>query len=119
MKLVTVNRNGKQFAGAELGADILIFSAAGKVIGAAGELPVNLRGIVEGGDAMLDRARRVLDDARKDTVASQLRESGALVARDKTKIDAPLPDTSFILSDRKSTRLNSSHTDISRMPSSA
>ena len=28
-------------------------------------------------------------------------------------------DNSFVLADRKSTRLNSSHTDISRMPSSA
>ena len=54
------------------------------------------RALVDGVNAA--GARRVLDDARKDTVASQLRESGALVARDKTKIDAPLPDTSFILS---------------------
>mgnify|MGYP003347940526 CR=1 FL=1 len=36
-------------------------------------------------------------------------------------LDAPVPGAKFesVLLDRKSTRLNSSHTDISRMPSSA
>ena len=33
--------------------------------------------------------------------------------------DADIPGGTFLLGDRKSTRLNSSHTDISRMPSSA
>lgn len=98
MKLVTVNRAGKQFAGAELESDILVFSAAANAIQAAHELPLNLRGIVEGGDAMLDCARRVVDEARKGSIASRLREIGALLGRDKAKIDAPLPDTSFILS---------------------
>ena len=42
-------------------------------------------------------------------IAKQLAKSNTDVAN----------DLEFMLSDRKSTRLNSSHTDISRVPSSA
>ena len=34
-------------------------------------------------------------------------------------LDTPLAESGIVGTDRKSTRLNSSHTDISRMPSSA
>ena len=43
---------------------------------------------------------------------------GAVFATGITSKDMS-PDVEKLISDRKSTRLNSSHTDISRMPSSA
>ena len=51
-------------------------------------------------------------DHGKTTMVDQLlRQSGTFAAHEKVE------DT--VMEDRKSTRLNSSHTDISRMPSSA
>ena len=53
-------------------------------------------------------------DARRNL--SQTRDSGADILLGKFVIECKRRAS---ISDRKSTRLNSSHTDISRMPSSA
>ena len=50
--------------------------------------------------------------------ASQARTSRATQVPDLVLLDIWMPDTDGI-TDRKSTRLNSSHSEISRMPSSA
>ena len=41
------------------------------------------------------------------------------LAEEKIRIKSGIYEPDFVIVDRKSTRLNSSHTDISRMPSSA
>ena len=71
--------------------------------------------------------RRVLLSSLKGAAVTSVRIEGVLhefstvpgVSEDVTEIILNLKQLIMRLQDRKSTRLNSSHTDISRMPSSA
>ena len=72
---------------------------------------------MDGFDAALARYRAFL---AHDPITPLLRRSLALLVPDNIRIDTVTPDDSLrCTTDRKSTRLNSSHTDSSRMPSSA
>ena len=55
-----------------------------------------------------------------DTGCVELRfQDGSMISIDCTAVENEVADNRFHQSDRKSTRLNSSHESISRMPSSA
>ena len=68
--------------------------------------------------AILDQARVALpSDLERATKI--LREQERLISDAKQSADDLIAEAKEEVEDRKSTRLNSSHTDISRMPSSA
>ena len=96
MQLVTLRRGGRVEAGVVLDDEILGLQGAAGVIGAARGLPPNLKEIIEGD--LVDAARRIVDAARSPATAQALRETGALTSCASTKLLAPIPDTSFILS---------------------
>ena len=60
-----------------------------------------------------------LSSAQVEHFAGQLSKIGLQYFDGRTAVDFVVVDQRTGLRDRKSTRLNSSHTDISRMPSSA
>ena len=98
MQFVTLRRNGRSEAGIVLGDEILGLAGAADAIASARGLPTTVRGMIEGGETCLDNVRRAADEARRDGVAQRLRETGALTPRGGTKLCAPIPDASFILS---------------------
>jgi acylpyruvate hydrolase len=95
MRLVTLRRYAPG-AGIVVGDDILDIAASGAVIPAARAVPLTVRGILEGGDDVLDLLRRVADRVGRD--ADRLRESAALVPLAGAKLAAPIPDPGIILS---------------------
>ncbi len=101
MRLVSLQADDKErigIPGVIIGAEVLNLCAEG-LPGAAQPLPVSVRLLLEGGEAMLERVRRVVDkvaDSASD--AQRLRESGALLAYDRARLLAPIGDPGFILS---------------------
>jgi len=99
MHLVTIRLPGRQSAGALIGGEVLDFVGAADAITPARLLPHSVRGLIEGGEEAMNLARRVIDEvANKKAVADRLRQSWALVPREKANLAAPIPDTGFILS---------------------
>ena len=81
------------------------------------QLPVAVD--VFGGDELQASPASTVDEALRASAAFSLfRRSGSLIAN-PTAQGVSLRNIGPSGADRKSTRLNSSHTDISRMPSSA
>ena len=100
MHLVTLNVSGHTRPGVIAANDILDLRACAAVIPAAQLVPGSVRGILEGGDAAMNLARSLLDQAMggKQSVREALRASGALVRRKDAKLAAPIPDPNMILS---------------------
>ena len=78
----------------------------------------------KGGLIVLDnmfREGRVADPSIKDTSVTSINELNGKIAKDERGDRAlvPVGDGMMMVRDRKSTRLNSSHIPLSRMPSSA
>jgi 2-keto-4-pentenoate hydratase/2-oxohepta-3-ene-1,7-dioic acid hydratase in catechol pathway len=97
MRLVSLRRHAPgSGAGIVLGTDILDLAACGAVIPAARAVPLTVRGILEGGDDLIDLLRRIGDRAGRD--ADRLRESDALIPLAGAKLAAPVPDPGIILS---------------------
>jgi len=98
MQFVTLVRDGKSGAGIVIGDEVLFLASVSSAIASARGLPATVRGLIEGGDKVLDTVRRTADEARNGSASDQLRDAGALISRKKAKLLAPLPDTSFVLS---------------------
>jgi acylpyruvate hydrolase len=100
MHLVSLAPEGHPAPGVVAGADILNLRACVETLPQARLLPGSLIGILEAGDAALHLVRRIRDDVLegKASVARGLRESGALVPRDKVKLLAPIPRPGQIFS---------------------
>jgi len=85
--------------GVVLGEEIVDLGGCREVVGAAGEVPQTVRGILDGGDAVVDSVRRIADQiGSTPQLAERLREKGALVRRANARLLAPLPDPGLILS---------------------
>jgi len=99
MHLYTIRNAGRSGAAVALGAELLDIPGAAEAVPAARALPPSLRGILEGGAEGLAQVRRVVDQvAALSGLADWLRESGALIPRDKARLLAPLPNPGFVLS---------------------
>jgi 2-keto-4-pentenoate hydratase/2-oxohepta-3-ene-1,7-dioic acid hydratase in catechol pathway len=99
MHLVTLRLPGRQSAGALIGSEVLDFVGATDAVPAARLLPTSVRALIESGDEALNLARHVVDEvANKKAIADRLRQSWALVPREKANLAAPIADTGFILS---------------------
>jgi acylpyruvate hydrolase len=99
MHLFTIRNAGRSGAAVALGPDLIDLAGAAETVPAARALPPTLRGILESGTEGLTQLRRVMDQVEGHApLADRLRESGALLPRDKAKLLAPLPDPGFILS---------------------
>ena len=69
------------------------------------------------GNAVVQKVIKSIKDAGYD--AAELRGAEDEAEKERPRLPVPLQPAVAKYEDRKSTRLNSSHTDISRMPSSA
>jgi len=99
MHLFTIRNAGRSGAAVGIGAEILDLAGAAEAVPAARALPHSVRGLLEGGEEMLAQARRVIDQvASGAALGERLRDSGALIARDRARLLAPIPDPGFILS---------------------
>jgi 2-keto-4-pentenoate hydratase/2-oxohepta-3-ene-1,7-dioic acid hydratase in catechol pathway len=99
MHLFTIRNAGRSGAAVGIGAEILDLAGAAEAVPAARAVPPSVRGILEGGEEMLGQVRRVVDQVGSGaTLGDRLRESGALLARDRARLLAPIPDPGFILS---------------------
>jgi 2-keto-4-pentenoate hydratase/2-oxohepta-3-ene-1,7-dioic acid hydratase in catechol pathway len=99
MHLYTIRTGGRSAAAVGIGSDILDLGAAEEALPAASVLPQSLRGIIASGGEGLTLVRRIADQVDRDrSLAERLRASGALVARDKVALLAPILDPGFVLS---------------------
>jgi acylpyruvate hydrolase len=98
MHLVTLRANGRPSAGIVIGNDILDLAGAAEAVPSARLVPHSLRGLLEAGDEALNLTRRIADQAAGRALSERLRESGALIARDRAVLLPPIPDPGFILS---------------------
>ena len=98
MRLVTLRRPGGGGAGIVLGTEILDLAGCADVFPAARAIPHTVRGVLEGGDEVLELVRRIADRAGSGRDVDRLRESGALIAAAGAKLAAPIPDPGVILS---------------------
>ncbi|HUB94814.1 MAG TPA: fumarylacetoacetate hydrolase family protein [Stellaceae bacterium] len=99
MQLFTIRNAGRSSAAVALGTELIDIAGAAEAVPAARALPASLRGILECGDEGLAQVRRVMDQvAGNDALADWLRESGALLPREKAKLLAPIPNPGFVLS---------------------
>jgi len=99
MHLFTIRNAGRSGAAVAIGAELLDLAGAAEAVPAARVLPPSVRGILEGGEEMLAQVRRAADQvAGSAPLAERLREGGALLARDRARLLAPIPDPGFILS---------------------
>ena len=100
MRLVTLNNAGSRSAGVIVGDNILNLSACSTIMGETTSVPTTVRGILEGGQPMLDRVRSLEDLAHegRSGVLDRLRAAGALFPRASAKLLAPVPDPHLVLS---------------------
>jgi acylpyruvate hydrolase len=99
MHLYTIRNAGRSSAGVAIGAEILDLAGCDEAMPAARVLPQSVRGILASGDEAMALVRRVVDQVRGSAaLADRLRESGALVPRERAKLLAPILDPGFILS---------------------
>jgi len=97
VRLVTLDARPRP--GVVLGEEIVDLTGCGEVIGAAGDVPRTVRGILEGGDAAVDLVRRIADRiGSTPRLSERLREQGALLSRATARLLAPVPDPGLILS---------------------
>ncbi len=100
MRLVTLNNSGSQSAGAVVGDNVLNLSACATVMGETRGIPTTMRGILEGGQQMLDRVRSLADLAREanSDLLDRLRAAGCLTRSASANLMAPIPDPHLVLS---------------------
>lgn len=99
MHLFTIRNAGRPAPAVAIGAELLDLAGLDEAMPAARMLPPSVRGILGGGEEALAAVRRIVDEVTRSTpLADRLHESGALVARDKAKLLAPILDPGFILS---------------------
>jgi 2-keto-4-pentenoate hydratase/2-oxohepta-3-ene-1,7-dioic acid hydratase in catechol pathway len=96
MHLVNLSGSGAALPGVIIGGEVLIFGPAGAVLADAKPIPASMRTILDGGPAMLDAIRRLIDRV-SGSLAAQLREAGALVPLEGAALAAPMTDPSLIL----------------------
>jgi acylpyruvate hydrolase len=99
MHLYTIGNAGRSAPGVAIGADILDLAGCDEAVPAARVLPQSVRGILASGGEAMALVRRIVDQVQGGAaLADRLRESGALIARDKAKLLAPILDPGFVLS---------------------
>jgi len=99
MQLFTIRNAGRRSAAVAVGPELLDLAGSADAVSAARGLPASVRLLLEGGTEALALVRRAVDQvAGSSAVADRLRESGALVARERAHLLAPIPDPGFILS---------------------
>lgn len=95
MKLVTINRDGRDVPGALLGADILDFALAAPLLGNQ-PVPGSVAEILDESTQMMAAARSMVDAAA--SAAARLRAARALVPAAEVRLRAPLPHPTTIFS---------------------
>lgn len=100
MRLVTLAKEGHSNPGLEAAGEILDLAVCASVLPGARLVPNSVLGILEGGDGAMDLLRRLLGEALegKRSLQERLRECGALLASDRVRLAAPIPDPGMILS---------------------
>jgi 2-keto-4-pentenoate hydratase/2-oxohepta-3-ene-1,7-dioic acid hydratase in catechol pathway len=99
MQLFTIRNAGRSGAAVAIGPELLDLAGAAEAVPTARALPPSVRGILEGGEEMLAQVRRAADQVASNTaLAERLRDGGALLARERARLLAPIPDPGFILS---------------------
>lgn len=99
MRLVSLRLpHGGTSPGAILGSSVINFSQCGNLLPELTSMPTSLRGILAQGRPVLDKIRGSIELASKETLASSLRQRGALTALENTQLAAPIPDPVLILS---------------------
>lgn len=99
MHLYTIRNAGRSSAAVAIGPELLDLAGCDEAMPAARVLPQSVRGILASGDEAMALVRRVVDQVQSSApLADRLRESGALLARDRAKLLAPILDPGFILS---------------------
>ncbi len=96
MHLVSLAFAGSTAPGVLLGDDVLNLAAAAATLAEARAVPPTMLAILEGGTAMLDTIRRVMDGVT-GPAADQLREAGALVPRSGAPLAAPIGNPGLVL----------------------
>ncbi|MDO8363956.1 MAG: fumarylacetoacetate hydrolase family protein [Actinomycetota bacterium] len=98
MRLVSLKTQVGSSAGVVVDDEVLDLAEAVAVLG-EDPLPSTLKGVIEGGDAALDRLRRIIDKvASSDTTMGALRARSALVPFTDAVVGAPIPDPTHVLS---------------------
>ena len=99
MQLFTIRNAGRSGAAVAIGPELLDLAGAAEAVPTARALPPSVRGLLEGGEEMLAQVRRAADQVASNTaLAERLRDGGALLARERARLLAPIPDPGFILS---------------------
>ncbi len=100
MKFVTIDDGAAGRAAVIIGADLLEFVRASRVLPFAGFVPSSVSAILAGGEDGLEVVRRVIGLAEKATTGERdaLRESGAFAPHASARLLAPLPRPGLLLS---------------------
>lgn len=99
MKLVTIDRQPSYRSGAVIGAEVLDFHLAAKVLPAAQWIPRDNVDVFAGGETGLDLARRIVDavEGGSDSLRQDLREIDALSPLGSVKLGSPLRRPAIIV----------------------